>query len=92
MILTGFIQVAFFLVNLFFVLLPDLPKLPVSITNGLNGGLNALMNNGLSIVSLFIDVEVFRACCAIALALAVAEPVYYIVIWILKKIPLLNIQ
>ena len=92
MLLSILFGVAFLIVNVIWLLIPQLPSLPDSILNTLSSGVGLLIDNGLSIVSLFIDYNIFKVCVGVAIAIVVAEPFYYIVMWLLRKIPFINIK
>lgn len=91
MIYTVVISIAVALANLIFSLLPDFPQLDPSVISYCEQAIPVLMENGASILNLFLDMNVFQVCVGIIASLAIAEPIYYIVRALLSLIPILDI-
>lgn len=76
-----------FVLNIF-DLLPDFPQAAV---DAIDSYLNLIFSN-CSLISFFIPVDYCVALLAIAVAIANFDFFYKIVMWILKKIPILDIK
>lgn len=68
----------------------NLPNVPDSARTAINTYLGYVFDN-LSFISFFVNVSTLKIVALIAIALIVFERLYKILLWILHKIPMLNI-
>lgn len=70
----------------------NLPSFPSELTNGFNSYLNIIFDNSMSIISFIVPWNIVKIGLPIALLVANAKYIYFLVMWILAKIPMLNIR
>lgn len=75
-----------------FSILPDLPNFDDGMLSSLTNGVSTLVSNGASILDFFIDLNIVRGCIAVVLTCLAAELIYYISMWIIHKVPFINIH
>lgn len=92
MLLTALIYFITFIINLIFSIIPPLPNLPDELINSIYSYLDLIINNGLALIGLFIRPSTILALVPIAIAIANFEYIYRLIMWILKKIPLIDIK
>lgn len=91
MIIEALFNVVTWLISLLFGWLPSFPPVPESVSSSVDSLIDILVS-GFSLVTFFIPVDVFQVCVPILIIVFTAEPIYYFVLWLAKKIPLLNIK
>lgn len=69
----------------------NLPALPADITSSLSGFLDLIFNN-LTLLGFFIRPRTLQLVIPILIILLNFEQIYKFTMWILKKIPMLNIK
>lgn len=69
----------------------NLPDMPVEITSSINSFLDLIFNN-LSLLGIFIRPITLMIVVPLILILINFEMVYKIIIWIVRKIPFLNVR
>lgn len=70
----------------------NLPSFPAELTSGFYSYLNLIFDNALNIVSFVIPWNLVKIGLPVALVVANAKHIYHFVMWILAKIPMLNIR
>lgn len=80
------------LFSFIFGLLPDLPNFDDRMLASLTNGVSTLMSNGASILDFFIDLSIVKGCIAVLLTCLAAELIYHIVMWVIYKVPFINIH
>lgn len=69
----------------------NLPQFPPEVSNTINGVFNFIFSNA-GLLTFFIRIETLRVVIPVLLILLNFEHLYHFTIWILKKIPVLNIH
>lgn len=72
-------------------LLPELPSMPTAITEPTTSFLS-VVGKGLGFVQYLYGAELFIALIVVAVAIMQFERIYHFVLFIVKKIPILNIK
>lgn len=75
-----------------FGLLPDLPSFDDGMLSSITSSVNTLITNGTTILDFFVDLNIVKACIAVVLTCLAAELIYNIVMWIIHKVPFINIH
>lgn len=88
MIIKAFLDVSYFLITLLFSWV-HIPQLPSSITNTVDSIFNYI-GIGLRFVLIFFDMDFLFACLPILIILINFEHVYKFLMFILRKVPFLN--
>jgi hypothetical protein len=92
MIITTGIMVFFGLLLLIFELLPELPKFDAGMIATLHGGIGTILDNGTAILSYFCDFNVLKWCLTIMITIYSADVVFHFIMWLIHKVPFLNIH
>lgn len=90
MILQWFAEMFFNILQILFSNL-NVPKLPVSI-NTLGQYINMIITNGSGLVSFFISPTLLKSLFGVVVGVMVFEELYSLVMWILKKVPMVGIK
>ena len=85
-------EIAYFFAEFIFMLLPDFEPLPLEVTSIINNGLVTLIRNSLSIVTIFVDYDIFLIALRLVFASLMIKPMWCIITFIFSKIPILNIR
>ncbi len=91
MLVNLLLAVALLLIQAIFALLDVLPNLPdsaVSVINSMFG----MMQSGIGIFGLFVDIRMVKILFPIVIAIMNFDKIYWLVMWILKKIPFIDIN
>ena len=91
MIVTAVLGLCEMLLTIIFGLLPDIPNFDSSVLNSLNGFINLIFDN-LDLLGFFIDIELVGALIPWLIIILNFEHVYDFIMWIVRKIPILNIS
>ncbi len=91
MIIDKFIEIIFGAIMLPFVLIPGLPPMPDAVTNG-SATIIGLITDPANLLTMIYTAPLLIAVVAIALAIMSMETAWFTVLWILKKIPFINIK
>lgn len=78
-------------VKLLFGILPDLPDTPETIVNG-GDWIIETIGGVISVLTFFLSPALMVACMFVIVAMFTFEHVYHGLMWILRKIPILNIK
>lgn len=74
-----------------FSLLPDLPNLPDAVISGVNAFLDIIFDN-VGILGLFIPINTVKIVVPLVIAIANFDRIYKLVMWIIRKVPFLDIS
>lgn len=91
MITEVFINIVGGLVNLIFTILPNLPDLPQSAYTSINSFLD-LVFNYVGLLDVFVPLQHIKILVPLIIVVVNFEHIYNLVMWVLKKIPALNIN
>lgn len=91
MITEFFINIVGSLVSLVFGILPNLPDLPQSAYNSINSFLDLIFNYA-GLIDVFIPLQHIKILVPLIIIVVNFEHIYNLVMWVLKKIPALNIK
>ncbi len=91
MIITAVLELCEMLLTIIFGLLPDIPNFDSGVLNSLNGFINLIFDN-LDLLGFFIDIELIGALIPWLIIILNFEHIYDFVMWIVRKIPILNIS
>lgn len=69
----------------------NLPQMPEQITNAINTFLDLIFDN-VGLLGLFIRIDTIKLVVPVVLIIMNFEKLYHLTLWILKKIPMLNIK
>lgn len=92
MIFNALIGVAWILLDFLLLLLPTIPLFPSNFENHVISGITLLMDNGLSIIKLFVDYPVIVSCLTVVGICYGLIFTYSVIKFVLYKIPLLDIH
>lgn len=70
----------------------NLPEFPSDVVESISGYMTMILQNGFSIYEFFVPSMVTHICIPILIGLSLFEYGYYIVMWVLKKIPAVGIH
>lgn len=91
MIISALLSVIGGILNFLFNLLPDLPQLPSLIITTINNVVNLIFDN-VSVIGFFIPLNVVKVLIPLVIIVVNFRYIYGIIMWIIKKIPLLNLK
>ena len=91
MITEFFINVVGGLVHLVFSILPSLPDLPQSAYNSINSFFDLIFNYA-GFIDVFIPLQHIKILVPLTIVVINFEHIYNLIMWVLKKIPALNIE
>lgn len=70
----------------------NIPKFDDTLLNDLNLYIDTILVNGRGLVSFFVPTKIFDTLIFILLGIIVGKYLYFIVLWIIKKIPVAGMQ
>lgn len=79
------------LINMIFGILPDIPPIPTELSNVVNQFFDLLFDNA-GLVSFFLPMNVVKVALPIAIVIIEFEHVYSLILWVIKKIPMLSLE
>lgn len=91
MISNVFLQIGFWLMDLLIVSMEQLPQVPDGFMMVIVEFIN-FISGGISAVNCFLDLPFIVVCIPIWLAIATLDKTYHIIMWVLRKIPVLGIE
>lgn len=91
MIIVGLLNVIKLLLDLIFNILPNLPPFPTSLNNAIEYVLNIIFDTA-SLIGLFVHMDTVAILLPMALLVINFNRIYHILMWLVKKIPALNIK
>lgn len=69
----------------------NLPAMPIGITDSINSFLNLIFDN-ITLLGFFIRPITFQIAIPVLIIIMNFEKIYHLTLWILKKIPMLNVK
>ena len=72
-------------------LMPAIPNLPETLISAIDNFFSLLFENG-GLVSFFVPMNVVKLAIPIAIVIVNFDKIYSLIIWILKKIPVMGIE
>lgn len=91
MIFEGFCSLVSVLLQFIFTLLPDLPSFDVSLLDALTKYVNLIFNN-LGLLGFFVDINAIKPLVPLVILVINFERIYHFIIWLINKIPFLNLD
>lgn len=91
MVYVVLIVVALAVIGLFTGVLPSFPPTP-DFLQGVADTAIDLFQTGMYLLSYLLTPPIFFGSMAIFVAVLIAEPVYHFAMWVIKKIPIINIK
>ncbi len=91
MIITAVLGLCEMLLTIIFALLPDIPNFDSSVLNSLNAFINLIFDN-LDLLGFFIDIDLITTLLPWLIVVLNFEHIYHFILWIVSKIPILNIS
>lgn len=74
-----------------FTLLPNIPQVPASITTPINSFFDFIFNNA-GIIGVFVDINLMKTIVPLTILVVNFDNIYKLIMWIIRKIPMLNIH
>lgn len=72
-------------------ILPSLPDIPATISNGIDTFLNLIFNN-VGLLGIFVPIDTIKVVIPLAIAIANFDHIYKFFIWIINKVPNIDID
>lgn len=91
MIFEGFCSLVSVLLQFIFTLLPDLPSFDVSLLDALTKYVNLIFNN-LGLLGFFVDINAIKPLVPLVILVINFERIYHFIIWLINKIPFLDLD
>lgn len=91
MILEILFNFIFTAVEGFLTYIPALPTIPDSIRTGVFNFIDLIFDN-VGLLGVFVPINTLKTIIQLVLVIEVVEIAYFVVIWVLKKIPFINIS
>lgn len=79
------------LINLIFGILPDIPQIPSELSSMVDSFFDLIFANA-GLVGFFVPLNVAKIALPIAIIIINFEHIYSLVMWVVKKIPMLNLK
>lgn len=87
MIVEGIFDLLTLLITTVFSLVPDLPGVPDKIVTTISNFLDLIFNEGISLLSLFVNVDTLLVIAPLGIIIYNADKLLAIISWILRKMP-----
>lgn len=91
MIVSAVLDLLKVLITSIFGILPNIPNVPSSIVNGINGFLDIIFDN-VGLLGIFVPIDTIKVVVPIAIVITNFDHIYKLVLWIIKKIPMLGMS
>lgn len=91
MIIEGLVNILVMSIQAVLSLLPSLPDLPADLIEGANGFINLIFDN-VGLLGLFVPIATIKIVVPLILVIVNFDKIYRLVIWVLKKIPIIGIK
>lgn len=79
------------LINLIFGILPDIPQIPTELSSLVDSFFDLIFDNS-GLVGFFVPISTIKIALPIAIVIINFEHIYSLVMWVVKKIPMLNLK
>lgn len=79
------------LINMIFGVLPDIPPIPSELSSLVSDFFDLLFSNA-GLVGFFLPLNVVKIALPIAIVIINFEHIYSLIMWVIKKIPMLNLK
>ena len=73
-------------------IIPKIPDLPKSLHDSLFTYLDLIFDSGANLISLFIRVDTIKIVIPILIIIINADKIYQVIMWVVRKIPLLSMK
>lgn len=80
------------ILEIFFSLFPDIPNIPTELQNKIFNFLDMIFSNSENILGLFIRIDTIKIVVPVLILIINFDKIYYLLLWVLKKIPILGIE
>lgn len=91
MIVEGLLNIVTTILYFVLDLLPSVPDLPVAITNAITTVLDLIFDN-VGLLGVFVPLNIIKVIIPLWIVVDNFDKIYSIVFWVIKKIPMLNIN
>lgn len=91
MIFEGVLSIISNLIIYVLDLLPNIPAVPDNISNAVFGFINLIFDN-VGLLGIFLPLTLVKIIIPIWIAVEMFDKIYFLVFWIIRKIPILNIK
>lgn len=91
MILEAILNLVKILLQFVFALLPDIPNFDVELLSSLTDYINLIFDN-LGLLGFFFPISTFKIIIPLLIVVINFEHIYHFALWILKKIPILDVK
>lgn len=91
MIISTLIASVVGLINLVFSILPNIPAVPAELSNLVSNFFDLIFDNA-GLVGFFLPINVVKIALPIAIIIIEFEHVYSLLLWVVKKIPMLSLE
>lgn len=78
--------------RILFSIFPDIPRIPLELENKILSFIDMILSNSENILSLFIRIDTVKLIIPILILIINFDKIYGLIIWVLKKIPILGIE
>ena len=79
------------LINLIFGILPDIPPIPAELASLVDDFFDLIFDNA-GLVGFFVPINVVKVALPIAIVIIEFEHIYSLILWVIKKIPMLSLE
>lgn len=80
------------MLEILFSIFPDIPDIPLELENKILNFIDMILSNSENILSLFIRIDTVKLIIPILLLIINFDKIYSLIMWVLKKIPILSIK
>lgn len=91
MIIETILNLLKFLLTTIFGILPDLPDMPTAIADGITSFLDIIFDN-VGLLGVFIPISTIKVVIPIVVLIMNFDDIYKLVMFIIKKIPMLGVE
>lgn len=78
-------------INGLFSLLPDIPSMPSAVTTPIESIIDLIFDNA-GIIGIFVSIDLIKVLVPLIIIVINFDEIYRVIVWIVKKIPILNIE
>lgn len=91
MILESVMSLVRVLLDTVFAFLPNVPDFDITLLDSLTTYINMIFDN-LGLLGFFVRVSTIKVLTPLVIIVVMFEDIYHFILWVLKKIPFLNIE